>query len=215
MKSMSRVSPAVVRRLPRYLRILEDRKRDGVERISSEKLGELAGCTASQIRQDLNIFGGFGTQGYGYNVDALIDKLGVILGLGKHYSMVVVGIGNLGHAVTNFIGQYGSEFEVKAIFDVNPDIIGKEAGGVTIQDVKSLDSYLRDNVTDIGVITANSKSAQRIAETFAEGGVKGVWNFTISELQLPGDIAIQNVRVSDSLYTLAFYISSEVFPKQS
>ena len=215
MKNALRVSPAVIRRLPRYLRILEDIKREGlVDRVSSITLGSLAGCTASQVRQDLNNFGRFGTQGYGYNVEALIKKIELILGLDKRYSMVVVGAGNLGHAITNFIGQYGSEFEIKAIFDINPKVIGQKLGGVGVQDVKALDSYLEKNATDIGVITSNSKSAQGIADALEKGGVKGVWNFTISEIQLPDDIALQNVRISDSLHILSFHISSEFYPKR-
>lgn len=205
---MSKVSPAVVKRLPRYRRLLEELKGKDVVRISSEKLGEMAGCTASQVRQDLNNFGGFGSQGYGYNVDALLDRLGEILGLENHFTMVVVGVGNLGRAITNFINSYDSEFEIKAIFDVSPDETGGTVCGLKVMDAELLGEYLENNATDIGVITVSGENAQGVADTLAAGGIKGIWNFTISELKISDGIAIQNVRISDSLHTLSFYISS-------
>ena len=166
------------------------------------------GYTASQIRQDLNNFGGFGQQGYGYNVVALFEEITGILGLKNRYKMVIIGIGNLGHAIANYTNYYSSEFEVKAMFDINPHIIGTVINGIEVRNVTKLEEYLSQNGTDIGIIATSSQSAQGIADVLVEGGIRGIWNFTITDLDLPEEVALQDMRISDSLHALAYYISS-------
>lgn len=210
MKGKDKVSKAVIKRLPRYRRYLEDLKRKGVDRISSSEMSELTGYTASQIRQDLNNFGGFGQQGYGYNVEALYEEISMILGLDHDYKMVIVGIGNLGHAVANYTNIYKAGFEIAGMFDVNPNIIGNRVNEITISDVENLVSFLKTNDIEIGVITTNKSSAQGVADLLLEGGIKGIWNFAPVDLDLPEDIALENVHLSDSLHSLAFHIKHGV-----
>lgn len=202
----NKVSKAVIKRLPRYRRYLEDLKRKGVDRISSSDMSELTGYTASQIRQDLNNFGGFGQQGYGYNVEALYDEISMILGLDHDYKMVIVGIGNLGHAVANYTHIYKAGFEVVGMFDVNPSIIGTSVNDIEIFDVDGMVDFLKDNDIEIGVITTNKSSAQGVADKLVEGNIKGVWNFAPVDLDVPERIALENVHLSDSLHSLAFHI---------
>lgn len=201
-----KVSNAVIKRLPRYRRYLEDLKRKGVDRISSSELSELTGYTASQIRQDLNNFGGFGQQGYGYNVEALYDEISMILGLDHDYKMVIIGIGNLGHAVANYTHIYKAGFEVIGMFDVNPTKIGREVNDIKIRDVEELVDFLKENNVEVGIITTNKSSAQGVADLLVEGGVKGIWNFAPVDLDLSDEIALENVHLSDSLHSLAFHI---------
>ncbi|MDR1027982.1 MAG: redox-sensing transcriptional repressor Rex [Clostridiales Family XIII bacterium] len=208
MKNVSKISPAVIKRLPRYRRFLTDLQKKSVERVSSGKLSELMGYTASQIRQDLNNFGGFGQQGYGYNVKALGEEIDGILGLGSHYRIIIVGVGNLGRAVANYTYFYKSEFEIKAMFDIAPSVIGTEINGITVLDADALPAYLGDHDTDIGIITTNRGSAQHVADIMVAGGVRGIWNFAPTDLKVPESIALQAVHLSDSLHELVYYINN-------
>lgn len=208
MKDMTKISKAVIKRLPRYRRYLADLQKHGVERVSSGKLSELMGYTASQIRQDLNNFGGFGQQGYGYNVVALGDEIDAILGLGVTYRIVIVGIGNLGHAVANYLYYYLDEFKIDALFDVREDVIGTELHGITVVHSDNLMDYLVNNNVDIGVITTNSESAQEIADVFVKGNVRGIWNFAPTDLEVPDSTALQYEHLSDSLHELVYYMNN-------
>jgi redox-sensing transcriptional repressor len=187
---------------------LVDLQKKGIERVSSGSLSELMGYTASQIRQDLNNFGGFGQQGYGYNVNALTEEINVILGLGTHYGIIIAGVGNLGRAVANYTYFYKSEFEIRAMFDIEPAIIGTEINGITVLDAAGLPDYLSDHDTDIGIITASRTSAQEIADTMVAGGVKGIWNFAPVDIKVPSNVALQAVHLSDSLHELVYYINT-------
>ncbi|MDR2610642.1 MAG: redox-sensing transcriptional repressor Rex [Clostridiales Family XIII bacterium] len=204
-----KISPMVIRRLPRYRRYLADLENRGVERVSSGMLSEILGYTASQIRQDLNNFGGFGQQGYGYKVSDLKTEIDAILGLGEQYRMAIVGIGNLGHAVSNYLYRYLDEFVVAALFDVNPAVIGSEIAGIEIRNANELDAYLAENAIDIGVITANKEAAQGIADSFIKGGVRGIWNFATIDIDVPDEICLQNEHLSDGLHELVYYIHSK------
>lgn len=206
----NKVSKAVIKRLPRYRRYLEDLKRKGVDRISSGEMSELIGYTASQIRQDLNTFGGFGQQGYGYNVEALYQEISQILGLDHDYKMVIVGIGNLGHAVANYTHIYKAGFEVVGLFDVNPTLIGQEVNDIKIRDLDELVDFLKNNDVEIGIITTNKSSAQGVADILVKGGIKGIWNFAPVDLDLPDDIALENVHLTDSLHSVAFHIKHNI-----
>ena len=207
MKKTNKVPAAVIRRLPHYLRILEELNGKGVERISSGELSERIGYTASQIRQDFNHFGGFGQQGYGYNVQSLRNEIRSILGLTREYGIAVVGCGRLGHAIAYFTNYFESTFVIKAIFDISPEIIGEEILGVKVQDVAKLPDYLKENKIDIGVITVPKESAQEVADVLTAGGASGIWNFAPMDLELPEGFPVHNVHLYDGLQSLVYYIN--------
>ena len=207
MKDNSKISSAVIKRLPRYRRYLSDLQKKNVDRISSNELSNLIGYTASQIRQDLNNFGGFGQQGYGYNIQSLYNEISAILGLDKEYKMVIVGTGNLGQAIANYTHYYKAGFMVAAMFDVNPKLIGLRINDIEVLDYESLEDFLKEHTVDIGIICTNKDSAQEVVDKLCAGGVKGIWNFAPTDLQLPDGIALENVHLSDSLHSLAYYIN--------
>lgn len=207
MKENNKISNAVIRRLPRYRRYLEELMKKGVERVSSNELSKLIGYTASQIRQDLNNFGGFGQQGYGYNVETLYMQIGSIIGLDREYKMVIVGSGNLGQAIANYAHYYKSGFRVCSMFDINPKLIGLSINGIEVLDYELLDEYLENNPVDIGIICTNKDSAQKVAAKLCEGNIKGIWNFAPQDLDVPEGIVLENVHLSDSLHALTYHIS--------
>ena len=202
------VSISVIRRLPRYYRYLGMLLHSGVTRISSKELAAQMKVTASQIRQDLNCFGGFGQQGYGYNVVALRGEVAKILGMDRNYSAVLVGVGNIGRAlVENFcFEQYG--FTLKAAFDINPDLIGKEMHGIVVHDFSTLDNILAELQPDVAVLCVPRAMANDVANEICSVGVKAIWNFTNTELQVKdADPIIENIHFSDSLLALGYYIA--------
>ncbi|MDR3225352.1 MAG: redox-sensing transcriptional repressor Rex [Clostridiales Family XIII bacterium] len=209
MKKPAQISSAVIKRLPRYRRFLRDLLRDGVDRVSSGKLGELTGYTASQIRQDFNNFGGFGQQGYGYNVQDLYDSITEILGLGAERHMVIVGAGNLGRALAGFPWKLRDGFIIDGIFDNSPDAIGQKVGAFTVKDLAGLKAHLKKNTPDVGVITTNRLGAQEACNILVEGGAKGIWNFAPANLKLPKGIPLQYVHLNDSLHELVYRITEE------
>jgi redox-sensing transcriptional repressor len=208
MKDHIKVSKAVIKRLPKYRRYLEELKGQGVDRISSGEFSKLIGYTASQIRQDLNNFGGFGQQGYGYNVESLHRQIGIILGIDRAYGIIIVGSGNLGQAIANYIHNYETGFSVLAMFDVKPEIIGRRVNNVEILNFDALDAYLKAQLPDIGVISTGVASAQVAADELTAGGVKGIWNFAPVDLNVPNRVALENVHLSDSLHALTYYLNS-------
>ncbi len=204
----NKISNAVIRRLPRYRRYLLELKRQNVEKISSKDLSELIGYTASQIRQDLNNFGGFGQQGYGYNIELLYNEINGILGLDKEYNMILIGAGNLGHAVTKYIKNYGEKFNLRAIFEVNEDLIGKKLEGITIRDDRDeLEDYIKKENIEIAIICSNRESAQDVADKLCAAGIKGIWNFALADLVVPETVAVENVHLSDSLFALSYHMN--------
>jgi len=207
MKDNSKISSAVIKRLPRYRRYLSDLQKKNVDRISSNELSNLIGYTASQIRQDLNNFGGFGQQGYGYNIQSLYNEISSILGLDQEYKMVIVGTGNLGQALANYTHYYKSGFIVSAMFDVNPKLIGLRINDIEVLDYETLEDFMKNNTIDIGIVCTNKDSAQEVVDKLCAGGVKGIWNFAPTDLQIPEGIAVENVHLSDSLHSLAYYIN--------
>ena len=206
MKDNSKISNAVIKRLPRYRRYLAELQKKNIDRISSNELSNLIGYTASQIRQDLNNFGGFGQQGYGYNIQSLYNEISNILGLDKEYKMIIIGTGNLGQAIANYTHYYKAGFKVCAMFDVNPRLIGLRINDIEVLDYEALEEYLSSNSIDIGIICTNKDSAQEVVDKLTEGGIKGIWNFAPTDLSIREDIAIENVHLSDSLHSLAYYI---------
>lgn len=203
-----KISDAVIHRLPRYYRYLDDLYNKGVVRISSNSLGAKMDITASQIRQDLSCFGEFGQQGYGYNVVALRGEVAKILGMDRNYTAVLVGVGNIGRAlVENFcFEQYG--FTLKAAFDINPDLVGKEMHGIVVHDFSTLDEILADIQPDVAVLCVPKAMANDVANEICSVGVKAIWNFTNTELQVKdAEPIIENIHFSDSLLALGYYIA--------
>ena len=206
-----KISSAVIRRLPRYYRHLDDLYRGGMERISSSALAKSMGLTASQIRQDLSCFGGFGQQGYGYNVERLRSEVAEILGMNRDHTLLLLGAGNLGRALIENFPFSANGFRLVAAFDVSPALVGGHLGGVPILHMDTLEEFLEENPVNVGVLTVPGRVAVESARRLCRSGVTGIWNFTNVELpaqELPG-VRVENVHFADSLLTLSYMISEE------
>ena len=203
------ISMAVIRRLPKYYRYLGDLLSKDIQRISSKELSDIIGFTASQIRQDLNNFGGFGQQGYGYNIEDLHNEIGKILGLNKSYNAVLVGAGNLGQAIANYTGFKNAGFEIKALFDANPKLIGLNIRGFEILDSDILEEYIKENNIDIGILCVPKNGAQKLADRLVGAGVKGIWNFAPVDLNVSKDVIVENVNLTESLFTLSYLMKED------
>lgn len=203
------ISLAVIKRLPKYYRNLGELLENRVERISSKELSERMQVTASQIRQDLNNFGGFGQQGYGYNVEYLHKEIGKILGLTRTYHMIIIGAGNLGQALANYTDFEKNGFVLQNIFEQRKDLIGKKVRDVEILDVEELNQYLKERQVDIAAITIPKENAPEVAMILAKGGVKAIWNFAPTDLHLPEGVKVENVHLADSLMRLSYSLKCE------
>lgn len=203
------ISMAVIRRLPKYYRYLGELLSKDIQRISSKELSDIIGFTASQIRQDLNNFGGFGQQGYGYNIEDLHNEIGKILGLDKKYSAVLIGAGNLGQAIANYNGFKNAGFEIKALFDVNPKIIGLKIRDFEILDSDYLEDFIRENNIDIAILCVPKRSAQQLADRLVNAGIKGIWNFVPIDLDVSDNIIVENVNLTESLFTLSYLMKED------
>lgn len=203
------ISQAVIGRLPRYYRYLGDLKDNGVERISSQDLSKLMKVTASQIRQDFNNFGGFGQQGYGYNVEYLYDEIAKILGLHNKHNLIIVGAGNLGQALANYMNFERRGFLVKGIFDINPALHGKLLRGIPVQPVENIESFVKSNDIDIAVLTIPKDGAVKTAEVLVRCNIKAIWNFAHVDLNVPDSVVVENVHLSDSLMKLSYGLSMQ------
>ena len=206
-KSLSNISMAVIRRLPKYHRYLKDLLEKEVYRISSKELSKLIGFTASQIRQDLNCFGGFGQQGYGYNVEELYNEIGKILGLDKTYKLIIIGAGNLGQAIANYTNFEKSGFELLALFDINPKFIGMKIRDIPFRDIDELEEFISENKIDIAVVSTPKEAAQDIVDKLSKGNVRAIWNFAPTDIKVPDDIIVENVHLNESLYTLSYLLN--------
>ncbi|NCC68921.1 MAG: redox-sensing transcriptional repressor Rex [Clostridia bacterium] len=202
-----KISNNVIRRMPMYLRKLDDLLSHGIDRISSNELGSLMGLTPSQIRQDFSCFGEFGQQGYGYRVAELRDQVARILGMNRGYSVIIVGVGNLGHALMENMRFDEIGFRLAAAFDASPEKIGSVVSGITIMDSHGIGAWLKENSADIAVLTVPKSVAREMAVSIYESGVKAIWNFTNTDLDLDSDIQVENIHFSDSLLTLSYYIT--------
>ena len=203
------ISRAVIRRLPRYYRYLGELLENGVERISSNDLSKRMKVTASQIRQDLNNFGGFGQQGYGYNVKYLYTEIGKILGLEEDHNIIIIGAGNLGQALANYAAFENRGFILKGIFDVNPRLQGVSIRGVPIRMMDDLKTFVQNNEIDIAVLTIPKEKAIEVANMLVENGVRAIWNFAHTDLQqLPKDVIVESVHLSESLMRLSYRVCS-------
>lgn len=201
------ISKAVIGRLPRYYRYLGEIMESGVERISSGELSKKMNVTASQIRQDLNNFGGFGQQGYGYNVKYLYVEIGKILGVDKQHNMIIIGTGNLGRALANYANFEKRGFVLIGLFDKNPKLIGKKVRGIAVQSMKNLEKFAKDNKIDIATLAIPKAEAVKVAEKLAECGVRAIWNFAHTDLNLPKNIVVENVHLSESLMQLSYNLT--------
>lgn len=203
------ISQAVIRRMPRYYRYLGDLLDEGVERISSNDLSNRMRVTASQIRQDLNNFGGFGQQGYGYNVQLLYDEIGKILGLDQQHNIIIIGAGNLGQALANYMKFEKLGFVITALFDVKPELKGKKVRDIPIYMLDELDEYCKNNKVDIAALTMPKSKADMIAKHLVEVGVNAIWNFAHVDLDIDledKNVVVESVHLSDSLMQLSYNI---------
>ena len=200
------ISQAVIRRMPRYYRYLGELLDAGVERISSNELSTQMRVTASQIRQDLNNFGGFGQQGYGYNVKYLYDEIGKILGLDQQHNIIVVGAGNLGQALANYVKFEKRGFVITGLFDIDERLKGTQVRGIDIRMMDEMDEFLTENTVDIAALTMPKDHADQVAKRLVKLGVRAIWNFAHLDLELPDEVVVENVHLSDSLMQLSYNI---------
>lgn len=203
------ISSAVIGRLPRYYRYLEELIDSGVERISSNELSERMKVTASQIRQDLNNFGGFGQQGYGYNVKFLHSEIAKILGIDVEHSMIIVGAGNLGQAIANYSAFEKRGFNINGIFDINPELTGMQIRGVDVRMVYEMVDFVKDNKIEIAALTIPKSNAVEIANMLVDAGIKAIWNFAHVDLNVPKNITVENVHLSESLMRLSYNLAEK------
>lgn len=202
------ISQAVIRRLPRYYRYLGTLLDAGIERISSNELSEKMKVTASQIRQDLNNFGGFGQQGYGYNVRHLYHEIAKIIGLNHEHNVIIVGAGNLGQAIANYASFEKRGFLIRGLFDINPDLAGKKIrDGIEIRLIDEMEPFIREHDIDIAVLTIPSHQAVQAAEKLVSYGIRAVWNFAHVDLEVPPDVIVENVHLLDSIMQLSYNIT--------
>ena len=205
----AKISNNVIRRLPRYLRKLDELAAHGVDHISSGELGHQMALTPSQIRQDFSCFGEFGQQGYGYSVETLRTELSSILGMRRSYSVILIGVGNLGHALIQNFGFSRYGFRLLAGFDADASIIGTNPSGVPIYGADALTGFLTKNPVDIAVLAVPGQIANQVAQSIAAAGVKGIWNFTNVELSFDNpDVLVENIHFSDSLLVLSYFLSN-------
>lgn len=207
--SKNGISRAVVKRLPRYYRYLGEILESGVERISSNELSQKMNVTASQIRQDLNNFGGFGQQGYGYNVEHLYVEIGKILGVDKKHNMIIIGSGNLGQAIANYTNFEKRGFVVTGLFDKNPELHGQRVREIEVQPMENLEKFIIEHNIDIAALTIPKQEAVKVAEELVNCGIKAIWNFAHTDLNLPKDIVVENVHLSESLMRLSYNLTRE------
>lgn len=207
--SEKEISSAVIKRLPRYYRYLGELLENDVIRISSKELSERMNVTASQIRQDFNNFGGFGQQGYGYNVAYLHKEIGKILGLDKRYNLIIIGAGNLGQALANYTDFERSGFCIRAMFDVDDRIIGKYIRGIEVCNMNTLQEYINNNKVHIAVLTIPKAKAPQVASELVSYGIEAIWNFAPTDLHLPKSVTVQNVHLAESLMRLSYNLNSK------
>lgn len=210
MDSKKRVPEVVIRRLPRYYRYLSELYNNGHTRISSNSLSERMGVTASQIRQDFNYFGGFGQQGYGYNVKHLLSEIEELFGLSGGYKAIIVGVGHLGQALANYSGIKKRGFNIVGMFDNDPQKIGTDLSGIKVMDIKNISTFVRENDVDIAMLTLPKSAIDKVANELVDAGIKGLWNFAYVELKTNKPVPVENVHLTDSLMTLAFKINHKI-----
>lgn len=209
MERFSNISMAVVRRLPKYYRYLGELLNNDIKRVSSQELSKITGFTASQIRQDLNCFGGFGQQGYGYNAEELHKEIGKILGLDKPYKTIIIGAGNLGHAIANYSSFERNGFKTWGIFDIDPNVIGGKINDITVMHLDNVQKFIKENEITIGILCTPKTSGQIVADIIIEAGVNAIWNFAPIDLKVPDDVIVENVNLIESLFTVSYLLKEK------
>ena len=209
MERFSNISMAVVRRLPKYHRYLGDLLNNDIRRVSSQELSRITGFTASQIRQDLNCFGGFGQQGYGYNVDELHNEIGKILGLDSTYRTIIIGAGNVGRAIANYTFFEESGFVLYGVFDNNPKKVGDKIKDLSVLPIDEIEAFIKENDIEIGILCTPKEGTQKIAEVLVKCGIRGIWNFAPVDLKLDSNVIIENVHLSESLFTISYLLKEQ------
>lgn len=209
------VSPAVIKRLPRYYRYLENMMEEGVERTSSGNLSQIMKITASQMRQDLNQFGGFGYQGYGYGVTRLHDEIGKILNIDKVNDLIIVGAGNLGKCLSNYSGFQKYGFHIQAVFDKDPDVVGTDINGITVLPMEKIEDVVKENDIHIAALCIPKSDAQEVADKLIEAGIDGIWNFAAVDLDVPDDVSVENMFLLESLMCLCYGLGANEKPQPS
>ena len=204
-----KISLAVIKRLPRYYRYLGDLLDNGITRISSKDLSKRMNVTASQIRQDLNNFGCFGQQGYGYNVELLYEEIKKILGIDKQYNLVIIGAGNIGQALVNYVNFQRRGFNFIAMFDINPRLIGMTIRGIEIYDIDTLEDFLKSHDVDIVVLNLPKKNDVIFSKIIIDCGIKGIWNFSHIDLKTPPNVVVENIHLTDSMMTLSYKLNNK------
>ena len=202
-----KVSMMVVKRLPKYYQYLNDLKTKGIKNISSGELGNMMGLTPSQIRQDLNSFGAYGKQGKGYGVDNLLRALRSILGLEKAYNCIIIGSGNLGTAISNYTRFKSEGIHIIGMFDADPDVVGKTSGNLTVMHIDQLEPFANENPIDICILSVPRDVGQKTADRVCNLGIKAILNFVPLDLNVPKDVVVENVNITDSLFTLAYLLN--------
>lgn len=208
-----RISDAVIRRLPKYFRYLRELENMGEERVSSSRMSRELGLNASQIRRDLNCFGGFGQQGYGYSVAKLRGEIQRILGLDQEYGLIIVGAGNIGQALMRYQSFQQLGFIIQGVFDVSPELVGTEIGGIAVRPIEELKSFALEHKPRIGVICTPKSVAQKMADLLVSVGVSGIWNFAPTDVLVRKGVSVENVRLNDSLFTLTYRLNTESIPQ--
>lgn len=207
--SKNSISNSVIRRLPRYYRFLGELEHNGYIRISSRELSEKMGLTASQIRQDFNCFGEFGQQGYGYNVSDLRFEIGKILGLNVQTPMILLGAGNLGTAIASHLDFKNKGFDLIGAFDANHDLVGKQIGSISVQDISDLEKFCAEKKPVAAILCIPMTAAEKMVETLIGCGIKAFWNFTHYDIRINHpDVAVENVHLGDSLTTLSYGLTA-------
>lgn len=206
----NKVSETVIRRLPKYHRYLTELLDRGEDRISSQGLSDLTGFTASQIRQDLNNFGGFGQQGYGYKVSSLKEEIERILGIPIEYKSIIVGAGRLGAVISTYKGFKESGFDVVALFDYDEAKMGTDINGTPVYDIAILEDFLKEHPeVKVGILTLPKEGAQEVADHLINQGIEAIWNFAPVDIEAPEGTIVENVRLNDSLLALSYYLTEK------
>ncbi|MBU5336708.1 redox-sensing transcriptional repressor Rex [Intestinibacter bartlettii] len=203
------VSNTTIRRLTKYYRYIEELNSKNVKIVSSYTLGKMMGISPSLIRQDFNAIGEFGRQGHGYQLDTLKQEIGNFLGLNKVHNMIVIGAGNLGQTLANYDGFDKVGFPIKALFDINPKLIGMKINGVEIIDLDNLKSFIKNNNIDIGILCVRKHCVQEMTDILVDAGIKGIWNFSATDINVPDDVKVENVNFSNSLFTLSYLMNDK------
>lgn len=206
---MKTISEAVIKRLPRYYRHLKRLQFNGVERVSSKRLAEFMDITASQVRQDFSNFGGFGQQGYGYDVSKLVDELREILGLDERHNIVIIGAGNIGRALAGYVGFQKEGFYVTALFDVI--VKNTEIDGIPVYHIDEFENFVKSEKVDVAVIATKSDGALQVKDRIIKAGIKSIWNFAPVSLDVPDDVTVESINMSESLYVLSYKMKSGNF----